>query len=332
MATAEQRFGKACESATMKLISRYAAAVKRHLPDEAREDIAREIASSLEDELDELEAACGKPLTEEQVVEVLRAKGHPMQVAAAYRGDRSLIGPLTLPIYVQVLKAGFALITSVILISWLFFGNADLGVNSLWGVVHDLYWSVVWLFAWTTFAFFLMDSWIERANFFSKWDPSRLRPVPEYEAPISGGSAIAETVFGVITLMLLTGGVKIDERWINIESPVTVVVTSAVWTSLIQAAVLVTVGLGLLGFVDRIWTRAKLLPFAVAQLIAGVGISAIAVWPGALAVVGEEMPKAVSNSILYTFIFIFALLALRNLGMFAQALIYFRRLSISSER
>jgi len=316
----------------MKLISRYAAAVKRYLPDEAREDIAREIASSLEDELDELEAACGKPLTEEQVVEVLRAKGHPMQVAAAYRGDKSLIGPLTLPIYVQVLKAGFALIASVILVSWLFFGKAEFGVNSLWGVVNDLYWSVLWLFAWTTFAFFLMDSWIQRTNLFSKWDPSRLRPLPEYEISISGGSAVAETIFGVITLMLFAGGVKIDGRWINTDSPVTVVITSAVWTPLIQAAVLVTVGLGLLGFVDRIWTRAKLLPFAVAHLLAGVGIGAIAMWPGAVAVGGEEMPKSVSNSILYTFIFILALLALRNLGMFTQAFIYFRRLSTSTQR
>jgi len=94
----------------MTLIDRYLRAVRDHLPREQQDDIINELSDSLHSRFEDEEAAKGRPLLEDEEVALLRAYGHPMAVAARYRGDersvtfgRRLIGPELFPIYMKVL-------------------------------------------------------------------------------------------------------------------------------------------------------------------------------------------------------------------------------------
>jgi hypothetical protein len=59
------------------LINSYVAAVKGHILTEDCEGIARELRSSLVEELDELEAESGEPSDDHRIAEVIRRSGHP---------------------------------------------------------------------------------------------------------------------------------------------------------------------------------------------------------------------------------------------------------------
>ena len=94
----------------MTLIDRYLRAVRDHLPREQQDDIINELSDSLHSRFEDEEAAKGRPLLEDEEVAILRAYGHPMAVAARYRGDertvtfgQRLIGPELFPIYMKVL-------------------------------------------------------------------------------------------------------------------------------------------------------------------------------------------------------------------------------------
>ncbi len=89
----------------MDLIERYVQEVARRLPRKQRDDVARELRSSLEDSL---ESRAGVPLEqveEEQAVELLLEFGTPQKVAASYRpGPDFLIGPGLYPSFVKTMK------------------------------------------------------------------------------------------------------------------------------------------------------------------------------------------------------------------------------------
>jgi hypothetical protein len=94
----------------MTLIDRYLRAVRDHLPRENQDDIINELADSLYSRFEDEEAGKGRALLEDEEVAILRAYGHPMAVAARYRGDersvtfgQRLIGPELFPVYMKVL-------------------------------------------------------------------------------------------------------------------------------------------------------------------------------------------------------------------------------------
>ena len=96
----------------MTLIDRYLRAVRDNLPRAQQDDIVRELTENLRSRFDDEEAARGRPLSEDEEVAILKGFGHPMAVAARYRGDersvtfgRRLIGPELFPTYLKVLAA-----------------------------------------------------------------------------------------------------------------------------------------------------------------------------------------------------------------------------------
>jgi len=88
----------------MDLVERYIDAVKFWLPAKIRDDIAAELAEDIRSEIEEAEAEKGRPLTEEEISALLKARGTPLQVASRYLPQRVLIGPELFPIYIFVLK------------------------------------------------------------------------------------------------------------------------------------------------------------------------------------------------------------------------------------
>ena len=78
----------------MNLIERYIYAVTRHLPVDQREDVADELKSMIEDQLDEIGSRSKK-----DVEKVLISLGDPENLARRYKGGKQyLIGPAFYPI------------------------------------------------------------------------------------------------------------------------------------------------------------------------------------------------------------------------------------------
>jgi hypothetical protein len=88
----------------MELLDRYLQAVKRHLPWQRQDDIIAELRANLEAQLEDKEAALGRPLTKEEAEGWLKQIGSPIQVAARYQRQQYLIGPALFPTYSYILK------------------------------------------------------------------------------------------------------------------------------------------------------------------------------------------------------------------------------------
>jgi len=136
----------------MKMIDLYVYSATRHLPEDAREDIARELESNITDMLPE-------DATEEDVREVLEKLGDPANLAAEYSGKKKyLVGPDLYDSYISVLKlvtglvaivlAFIALIGSIInppLESGFPKAFVDVAVDMSVGVFQGVMQSIVWV-------------------------------------------------------------------------------------------------------------------------------------------------------------------------------------------
>ncbi len=88
----------------MDLLDRYLQAVRKHLPFERQDDIVAELSANLEAQLEEKEAALGRPLTQPEAEHWIKQLGSPIHMAAHYGPQQYLIGPALFPIYRHVLK------------------------------------------------------------------------------------------------------------------------------------------------------------------------------------------------------------------------------------
>jgi hypothetical protein len=81
----------------MELIDRYLHAVRERLPRGQRDDIAAELRDILLSQVEGEEATRGRPLSDDEVAEILRRFGKPTTVAARYASSGYLIGPALYP-------------------------------------------------------------------------------------------------------------------------------------------------------------------------------------------------------------------------------------------
>ena len=92
----------------MELLDRYLLAVRKHLPWQRQDDILAELRANLESQLEEKEAALGRPLTLAEMENWLKSLGSPLRMAAPYQPQQYLIGPALYPVYRNVLKIALA--------------------------------------------------------------------------------------------------------------------------------------------------------------------------------------------------------------------------------
>ena len=100
----------------MTLVDRYLRAVRDHLPRADQDDIINELADSLQSRIEDEASSRGRPLLEAEEAAILKEFGHPMAVAARFRGDERsvtfggrLIGPELFPAYMKVLAVNVAI-------------------------------------------------------------------------------------------------------------------------------------------------------------------------------------------------------------------------------
>jgi hypothetical protein len=172
----------------MDLLDRYLQAVEEYLPTKGRADVLAELRANLLDQMDEREETLGRPLTQDEVAEILRSHGHPSIVAARYQPRRSLIGPEIFPYYWFTLRKTFPLVIGVFILSravQLIYGSSH-PENIVGATLVSLFTVLFYFAGWMTLAFaaigFICEHYPQKVDFYANWDPRKLsRLSPEQE-------------------------------------------------------------------------------------------------------------------------------------------------------
>ncbi len=200
----------------MDLLDRYLQAVKKHLPWQRQDDIIAELRANLEAQVEDKEAALGRPLTAAEAEEWLKQVGPPMQMAARYQPQQYLIGPAVFPTYWLVLK----LASTWAMVIYTIASAVQIATErpNMTAVVEKLVSApgiLMTTAAWVTLIFAAVEYTVRRnpakygplAGFSADWAPSTLPPV---EAELASGkkrrsfaSAVAEVIFGFLFLCWL---------------------------------------------------------------------------------------------------------------------------------
>lgn len=190
------------------LIDRYVHAVGSSLTNKEREDIQLELRSALQDMLEERGLDPDNPQHEDQIVEMLKEFGSPMEIANSYRPQRYLIGPRYFPIYVQVIKIVAAVIVGALTLATLLGGLQGQGFFEQFGNLLGMYLSGLWgSLGVVTFIFFVLersgvaDEEIE-AELSKGWDPRDL-PTIEDRDRINHVELVFELLFTLAFLVIL---------------------------------------------------------------------------------------------------------------------------------
>ena len=200
----------------MERLDRYLLAVRKHLPWQRQDDIIAELRANLEAQLEEKEAALGRPLSPAEMQEWLKALGSPLRMAAHYQPQQYLIGPSLYPIFRNVLRIALSWSAVIYCIAsaagWL--AKSPHAID----VLRALLQAPLVLFtvaAWVTFAFAAIEiavthQFLKLPDFCAPsagWSPAELPPFSQEAAggkkPKSFAAAVAEVIFGFFWLVWL---------------------------------------------------------------------------------------------------------------------------------
>jgi hypothetical protein len=200
----------------MNLIDKYVAEVGKHLPLlKGREDIEKELKSTLEDMLDDRAGQAGRPRDEALEIELLKEYGSPQKVASTYNPHPFLIGPRLFPLFLMVLKIVITVVVTILLIltgiraATLYpMMGADF-VNVVGKGLGNALSATIAVFGNVTLVFAILERVLpekEIGDFSNEkdWDPASLAKEPDPDS-VKRVDLIAEIVFTFIGLAILNG-------------------------------------------------------------------------------------------------------------------------------
>jgi hypothetical protein len=196
----------------MQLLARYLTAVKFWLPKKQRDDIAAELGANLQAEIDDREAALGRPLTEAEIAALLKEHGSPLLVASRYRQEnrtvnfgRQLIGPVLFPFYWIAIKVTLVLllVTGIIPI-FLFDAHGPPFAGLGYALVRIARFSLPALLL-VTLIFALIDFCLRKFHLLEKWgsdwDPRKLPSADRQTKQVRRSSSIAGIIIQSIVIV-----------------------------------------------------------------------------------------------------------------------------------
>src|SRR5262245_43258772 len=157
-----------------ELLDRYIYAVKMRLPPDKMEDIAAEVRSNLESQVEDQAMALGRELRPEEVSAILKQHGHPAKVAHQYREQpgRGLISPVLFPFYWFSLRAILALWLTIRLIVAVFaFQGASPTRTILLDLVRDVLLAGIIIPAGVTLLFAVGEYLAFKYHYSERWKP-----------------------------------------------------------------------------------------------------------------------------------------------------------------
>ena len=289
----------------MTLVERYVRAVRDFLPRGQRDDITSELSDSIQSRFEDEAEARGRPLTEDEQVAILRSLGHPMAVAARYRGDQrtvtfgsQLIGPEVFPVYLKVLWINFAITLTLGAVS-LVAGSA-IG-SAIAGVVVPF----VIQFAIVTLLFIWVDRrWLRDPD---GWDPRKVNSMSA-DVDISSLDGIATQLIGrehridvpLTTSLLEIGLLAIAlTAWLAIGLPAQIgfVMPGPGWTDVWPAATVVllfALAIPVVNLFRPTWTRFRVAGHALTD-VASIAILAVSLTLGSWVVLVDPASATIDE-------------------------------------
>ena len=171
----------------MELIDRYLQAVKFWLPKQQKDDIIAELSADIYSQIEERETVLGRKLTEAEVEEILKQRGHPLLVANRFLAQESLIGPVLFPIYRFVLKIfayGYLLPSVLVWIGLMIFSPTYRfeQTHPSWFTAFTSLFSYLWFATCVvvgpvTIVFAALERQQTRVHLFDRWSLRKLPPV-----------------------------------------------------------------------------------------------------------------------------------------------------------
>jgi hypothetical protein len=189
----------------MDLIDRYLSAIRRNLPARNADDIVAELRDALASRIEDREEALGRPLDAGEIQAVIKDFGHPLVVAARFRGRQSLIGPEVFPFYLSVARIVLLAIAGVqvaIGLVQLLFGDHD-PLQLLLQTIGGLSVSLLVSLAIVTLIFAILERTDFSADHIGNWNPMQLADIADRQ-PGPWESA-AEVALGIAFLLWWTG-------------------------------------------------------------------------------------------------------------------------------
>jgi hypothetical protein len=255
------------------LVERYIAAVKFWLPSNIAEDVGAELADDIRSEIDDAENAKDRPLTEDEIADILKARGKPMAVAARYQPQRRLIGPELFPLYIFVLKivAAICFIPPVVAwFSWSLSGYAGAVPGALAAPFNSLLVS----FAIVTLVFAAIEHKGIDITKKAEFNPKSLRPVIDKNR-IPRSDSIAEIIGPMIGIgFYLAGYFSQTTYHFPGGGSITVAPEWIVFWQIIIGLAVFDIALGAINLFKPYWSG----PRVVAQLILNLAKTAAFCW------------------------------------------------------
>ncbi len=174
----------------MNLIDRYVAEVGKRLPLlKGREDVEKELKSTLEDMLEDKARQAGRPRDEAMEIELLKEYGSPQKVAASYNPHPYLIGPRMFPFFLMILKmvafgvtVGLSVVLIIQIITQIPMTSTDL-VQVIGSGIGKIISTLIAGFGYVVLAFAIMERVVPTLEFEAdeekEWDPASLMKEPE---------------------------------------------------------------------------------------------------------------------------------------------------------
>lgn len=269
----------------MNWLERYIFAVKAHLPADLREDVGAELQADLEDEVEHRREQLGRELSDAEVKDLLRQRGHPLLVAAEFQPRRTLVSEELFPLYSLILKwllIGAIAVQGAIGLSQLA-AQADpnlirAGLQTAWSMFN----AGLYSFAWLTLVFYLIGESADRTQLFRNWRPESLPRVSAGTEPISRTGTAIELVFLGFALIWLNRQILEGAG----DAPFQLLFSEA-WVGLlpwINATLVGVIALGVAKLLFPYWNRTKLILAALLYIPAIVLVVLIASWESPLAI------------------------------------------------
>ena len=196
----------------MKLIDRYVAEVGRRLPlVRGREDIEKELRSTLEDMLEDRAQKVGRPADEAMEIELLKEYGAPDKVAATYNPHPYLIGPRMFPFFIMILKLvlfgvtiGLTVVTGIQIFTQTPLTGSEF-VNIIGEGISRIISTAIASFGYIVLAFAIIERFVPAEDFKmdeeKEWDPISLMKEPEPSA-VKPYEPILAIVFTIVVLII----------------------------------------------------------------------------------------------------------------------------------
>jgi hypothetical protein len=183
----------------MQIVDRYLQEVKRYLPAAQQDDILKELSANILSEMDDREAALGRPLSDDEQIAILQQQGSPMVVASRHRQEqrtftfgRVIIGSALFPLYTKILTLNLSItvVVSTIVMTTL---GVRVGLSAL--LLPALL-----QFATVTIIFAAIEQSQGKFHILDRWNPRTLPPVRD-PLKISRANTVFEMFFSLVFVL-----------------------------------------------------------------------------------------------------------------------------------